>query len=112
MLKAQIIGNLGADAVINQVGDATVINFSIAHNERIKNSDGTIREATTWINCSMWRKAGHSIEVAKYLNRGQQVYIEGTPSVNVFRDSNGQHRPDFKLKVRELKLIGGNNREA
>jgi single-strand DNA-binding protein len=112
MLKAQIIGNLGSDAVVKQIGENTVINFSIAHNERIVNRDGVATEKTTWISCAMWRKSGQSVEVAKYLCRGQQVYIEGTPSVMVFRDESGQHRPDFKVKVRELQLIGSNTGRA
>lgn len=112
MLKTQIIGNVGSDAVVKTVGVSTVINFSIAHNERIVKQDGTAMEKTTWISCAMWRKAGQSIEVAKYLCRGQQVYVEGTPTISVFRDENGNHRPDFKVKVRELQLIGGKNQRA
>lgn len=112
MLKTQIIGNVGADAIVKQVGENNVINFSIAHNQRVVKQDGTVEEKTTWISCAMWRKVGQSTEVAKYLCRGQQVYVEGTPSISVFRDESGAHRPDFKIKVRELQLVGGNKQRA
>lgn len=106
MLKAQIIGNLGSDAVIKEFSDSRVINFSIAYNEKRVDADAVVHETVTWVNCAMWRKRDQSVEVAKYLLKGQQVYIEGIPSAAIYRDKNGSHKPDFRIKVKDLKLIG------
>lgn len=107
-----MIGNLGSDAVIKEFPDKKVINFSLAHNERRVDEDGVVTEKTTWVNCSMWRKLNQSTEVAKYLTKGQQVYVEGLPSVTIYRDSTGEHRPDFRVMVKDLKLIGNTGERA
>ena len=36
MIKLQVIGNLGKDAVVNNVNGKSVINFNVAHTERFK----------------------------------------------------------------------------
>ena len=54
MLKLQLIGNLGQDAVVNNVGGKNVINFSVAHTEKYKNSEGTEVSKTTWVSCAYW----------------------------------------------------------
>ena len=40
MIKLQVIGNLGKDALVNNVNGKTVINFNVAHTERYKDAQG------------------------------------------------------------------------
>jgi len=44
MIKLQIVGNLGKDCITKEVNGKNVINFSVAHTERFKDSTGTQRE--------------------------------------------------------------------
>jgi len=40
MIKLQVIGNLGKDAVVNNVNGKSVINFNVAHTENTRMRKG------------------------------------------------------------------------
>lgn len=105
MLKASVIGNLGADAVVRHTNGNNAIGFSVAHNEKYKDKDGNAHERTIWVNCTIWRERETSL--VNYLKKGQMVYLEGTPSVSVYRNRDGQPTADFSLRVTKLELLGG-----
>jgi len=48
MIKLQVIGNLGKDAVVNNVNGKSVINFNVAHTERFKDAQGVQKDRTTF----------------------------------------------------------------
>lgn len=105
MLKTTVIGNLGSDAVIRHHNGKTAISFSVAHNEKYKDKEGLQHEKTTWLNCTLWRDKETSL--VQYLKQGQLVFLEGTPSISVYRNKNGESVPDFSLNVQNLQLLGG-----
>ena len=78
MIKLQIVGNLGADCIQKEVNGKNVINFSVAHTEKFKDSTGTQRERTTWVECAYWTDR---TAIAPYLKKGQLVFAEGSPEV-------------------------------
>lgn len=104
MLKTTVIGNLGADAVIRHHNGNQAIGFSVAHNEKYKDAQGTVHEKTIWVNCTLWRNKETAL--TNFLKKGQMVYLEGTPSVSVYRNSDGQPAADFALRVTSLQLLG------
>ena len=108
LLKMQVIGNLGRDASIKEHNGKKVINFSVAHTEKYKNSQGVVTEKTTWVECSMWEKGN----VAPYLKQGQLVHIEGTPSVNAYETKDGKPAASLRLAVFGLQLLGGKKEEG
>ena len=44
MIKMQVIGRLGKDCVVNTVNGKNVINFTVAHSEKYKDSQGVLQE--------------------------------------------------------------------
>ncbi|MEJ0102238.1 MAG: single-stranded DNA-binding protein [Bacteroidota bacterium] len=44
MIKMQVIGNLGKDCVVNTVNGKNVINFTVAHTEKYRDSQGNNQE--------------------------------------------------------------------
>ncbi|TMI71054.1 MAG: single-stranded DNA-binding protein [Bacteroidetes bacterium] len=104
MIKMQIIGNLGKDCVVNTVNGKNVINFTVAHTEKYKDSQGNQQEKTTWVDCAYWvdRTA-----VAQYLTKGKQVYVEGQPEARSFQRNDGTPGASLSLRVREIQLLGG-----
>ena len=46
MIKMQVIGRLGKDCVVNTVNGKNVINFTVAHSEKYKDSQGALQEKT------------------------------------------------------------------
>lgn len=105
MLKLQIIGNLGQDAIVRETNSRRVISFSVAHTEKFKGTDGVETEKTTWVNCGLWRNADQSTGVASYLLKGQKVYVEGKPDVEQYV-KDGKTYSYIRLQVSHIELLG------
>ena len=105
MLKAEIIGHLGNDCIVNNVNGKTVVNFSVAHSEKWVTGQGEQKERTVWVSCSYWSE---KTNVANYLKRGTQVYVEGIPDVKLYKDRQGDMIPQFTMRVQSIQLLGGN----
>lgn len=105
MIKTTIVGHIGSDCNLNTVNGRNVINFSVAHSEKFKDAQGNNREKTLWVNCAYWTdKTG----IAPYLKKGTLVYAEGTPDISVYTDKSGKPQAEFKLRVNQVQLLGGN----
>ncbi len=104
MIKMQVIGNLGKDCVVNTVNGKNVINFTVAHTEKYKDSQGNNQEKTTWVDCAYWTDR---TAVAQYLTKGKQIYAEGQPEVRSFTRQDGTAGASLSLRVREVQLLGG-----
>lgn len=110
MLKAILVGNLGRDAEVKQVGDSKVIEFSVAHNERKRDPNtGDFVKETVWVRCSLWRREDQSTNVANYLTKGTAVYVEGDLKTRAYTDREGNQRASIDVRVRNLELIGGSS---
>lgn len=104
MIKMQVIGNLGKDCVVNTVNGKNVINFTVAHTEKYKDSQGNQQEKTTWVDCAYWTDR---TAIAQYLTKGKQVYAEGQPEARSFQRNDGTPGSSLTLRVREIQLLGG-----
>lgn len=104
MIKLQIIGNLGKDCIVKEVNGKNVINFSVAHTERFKDSTGAQRERTTWVECAFWTDR---TAVAPYLKKGQLVYVEGSPEADGYMNKDNQASATLRMRVRDVQLLGG-----
>lgn len=103
MLKLAGIGNLGKDAVINQVNGKNVINFNFAHTNKYTNAQGSTVESTQWVECSYWTdKTG----ITPYLKKGQLVYVEGIPEVTTYLKKDGTTGVSLRLRVGSIQLCG------
>ena len=103
MIKMQVIGHLGKDCVVNTVNGKNVINFTVAHTEKYKDSQGNNQEKTTWVDCAYWTDR---TAVAPYLQKGTQVFVEGTPEVRSFTRNDGTAGASLSMRVREVQLLG------
>jgi single-strand DNA-binding protein len=109
MIKLQVIGNLGKDCLTNQVNGKNVINFSVAHTERYRDSNGLQKDKTTWVECAYWTdRTG----IAPYLRKGTQVYVEGTPEVRTFTRSDGTTGSSLSLRVMSVQLLGSRTEQV
>ncbi len=106
MIKLQVIGNLGKDAVMNTVNGKTVINFSVAHTEKFKDSQGVQKDKTLWVECAYWTdRTG----IAPYLKKGTQVHAEGVPDLRNYTTKEGTPGTSLSLRVLSVQLLGGRN---
>jgi len=108
MIKLQIIGNLGKDCIVKEVNGKTVINFSVAHTEKYKDSQGNPKDKTTWVECAYWTDR---TAVAQYLTKGRTVYAEGSPEADAYTNKEGQAAATLRMRVQNVQLLGGGNRD-
>ncbi|MFB6454402.1 single-stranded DNA-binding protein [Chitinophaga sp. Hz27] len=108
MIKLQLIGHLGRDAMMREVNGISVLNFTIAVNERFKNAAGVLQERTTWVDCSLWERNN----MAPYLQQGTLVYVEGSPRVEGYISNNtGAIGGALRLRVQHLQLLSKRDEE-
>ncbi len=105
MIKLQIVGHLGKDAIVKEVNGKNVINYSVAHSEKYKDAQGVQKEKTTWVECAYW---SDKTAVAPYLTKGTLVYSEGTPEVEAYTNRDGQNSATLRMRVLNLQLLGSN----
>lgn len=103
MIKLQAIGHLGKDCSLNQVGAKNVINFSIAHTEKYKDSAGNPQEKTIWVECAYWTER---TGIAPYLKKGTQVFVDGSPELRTYTKTDGSFGASLTLRVQSLQLLG------
>ena len=109
MIKMQVIGRLGKDCVVNTVNGKNVINFTVAHSEKYKDSQGTLQEKTTWVDCAYWTDR---TAISPYLQKGTQVFVEGQPEARSFQRNDGTPGSSLSLRVREVQLLGSKNENS
>lgn len=104
MIKLQIIGHLGRDCEVKEISGRNVINFSVAHTEKFKDSTGNLQSRTTWVDCAYW---SDRTAIAPYLLKGQLVFVEGSPEADAYTNKEGKAAATLRLRVRDIQLLGG-----
>jgi len=103
--KVILLGHLGKDAETKFTPNGVSrSNFTLATNRRWKDqSTGEWKEMTDWHNVVLWR----SENVANYLQKGKQIYVEGRIENRSWEDKEGQKRYITEIICDELILLGG-----
>ena len=108
MIKLQIVGNLGKDCIVKEINGRNVINFSVAHTEKFKDSQGTQKERTTWVECAYWTDR---TAVAQYLKKGTMVYAEGSPEADGYLNKENQPAATLRMRVQNVQLLGSSRND-
>src|SRR5690349_3853578 len=106
--KVILVGNLGKDAETKFTPSGVAkTNFTVATNRRWKDQQsGEWKEETTWHNVVLWRAEN----LANYLQKGKQVYVEGRIDNRTWEDKEGQKRYITEVVADEVLLLGGGGR--
>ncbi len=103
--KVQLIGNLGQEPeIVNLESGKKLAKFSIATNDYYYNKQGDKITDTQWHNIVAWGKTADIIE--KYVNKGQEVAIEGKLTSRNYEDSEGKKRYITEVVCNELLMLG------
>jgi single-strand DNA-binding protein len=102
MIKLLVIGNLTKDATTNKVGERTVINFTVAHNEKYKDASGEHKSKVTYVDCAYWSE---KTAIVPYLKKGTQVYSEGKPEIKTYSKQDGSTGASFICNVSTVQLL-------
>ncbi len=108
--KVLLIGHLGRDAETKFTpAGAAVTRFSVATNRRWKDQQsGEWKEQTDWTNVSVWRKEN----LANYLVKGTQVYVEGRIQTRSYDDKDGKKVYATDVVADDVILLGGRGGEG
>ncbi len=103
--KVQLIGNLGNNPeIVNLDSGKKLAKFSIATNESYRNAKGETVKETQWHNLVAWGKTADIIE--KYLQKGNEVAIEGKLVNRNYDDKDGNKRYITEVLVNEILMLG------
>ncbi|MBV9762278.1 MAG: single-stranded DNA-binding protein [Acidobacteriaceae bacterium] len=103
--KVILIGNLGRDAETKfTASGASVTRFSVATTRSWKDQQSNEwKEETNWTNVVLWRQEN----VANYLTKGKQVYVEGRLQTRSYDDKDGKKVYATEVVAEEVILLGG-----
>lgn len=109
MLKACLIGNLGADAQVKTANGREFVTFRVAHSWDFTSQDGTVNSGTIWVDC-----IGNNLKgVVAYLKKGTQVYVEGDISLRVYSSKQDRcMKAGLTIHVQSVQLIGGKTEDV
>ena len=103
--KVILIGHLGRDAETSYTpSQVAVTKFSVATSRRWKDqATGEWKEETDWTRVVLWRGEN----VAPYLTKGKQVYVEGRLQTRSYDDKDGKKVWATDVVADEVILLGG-----
>ena len=103
--KVILIGHLGRDAETSYTASQTsVTKFSVATSRRWKDQQsGEWKEETDWTRVVLWRAEN----LAPYLTKGKQVYVEGRLQTRSYDDKDGKKVWTTEVVADEVILLGG-----
>jgi single-strand DNA-binding protein len=108
--KVILVGNLGRDAETRFTPNGTArTTFSVATSRRWKDQQtGEWKEETNWHNIVLWRQEN----LANYLTKGRQVYVEGRLQTRSYEDKEGRKVYTTEVVAEEVLLLGSRAAEA
>jgi len=103
--KVMLIGRLGRDPEMRYTPSGRpVTTFSLATSRTWNTSEGERRTETEWFNVVAW---GSLAEICKqFLNKGQQVYVEGRLQTRHWEDAEGNKHSVTEIVANEMIMLG------
>jgi single-strand DNA-binding protein len=103
--KVILVGNLGRDAETKFTpSGAAVTKFAVATTRSWKDQQSNEwKEETNWTNVVVWRQEN----LANYLTKGKQVYVEGRLQTRNYDDKDGKKVYTTEVVAEEVILLGG-----
>jgi single-strand DNA-binding protein len=103
--KVQLIGRLGQDPEIITFKDGNKIaKFSLATDDSYKDKNGNKIERAYWHNIII--KGGLVNVVENYINKGQEIAVEGKLTNRSYNTETGEKRYVTEIIVNEILLLG------
>lgn len=99
MLRIELIGNLGSNAIIRDANGSRFLSFNVAHS--VKRGDV---ETTTWVGCTM---SFVPERLLPYLVKGQCVYVTGAVALRTYKGRDGSIHAGIDCRVDSVQLVGG-----
>ena len=95
-------GNLTADPELRETTSGKhVVNFTLAHNIRIQNPDGTWEDGETlYQRCVAWNKLAENLSHS--LAKGDSVLVTGNITPNTWTTTEGHKKEETVLRCHDI----------
>lgn len=105
MLKAEMIGNLGADAQVKRGDGYEFISMRVANTEKWKDDSGQEHTETQWIDVT-YQKSDSAL--LPYLKSGVKVFVRGFVRTRVYSsEKDRKMKAGLTISAQEIELCGG-----
>jgi single-strand DNA-binding protein len=109
--KVQLIGYLGQDPELRSFeNDVVRMKGSIATHDRVKTTEGTYDDRTTWHNVVLFNKV--AIRASKILKKGDLVAFEGPLSYHTYTNAEEQPITRAEVIVRDFAYLGSTSAKS
>ena len=102
--KVILLGNIGKDPEVRETKAGNIVNLVMATSEKYTDKSGQKQENTEWHNLVVFGKLADV--VAKYVRKGDKLYVEGSITTRKWEDKEGNTRYNTEIKVRDLTMLG------
>lgn len=100
-----LMGNLTRDPELRTTPNGqSVCSFSLALNRSWKGADGTMQEATDYVDVTAWGPLGENI--AKFVTKGRPVLVSGRLQSRSW-EQDGQKRSKVEVVATDVTFLGG-----
>ena len=103
LARISLIGNVGNDPIIEDVGTNKVAKISIAVNSKTGSGQNQ-QETTNWYRISFWNKQAEII--GQYVRKGSQLYVEGKLTVRDYMKQDGTQAYSMDVYASDFQLLG------
>lgn len=104
--KVILVGRLGQDPELNYTDSGTAVcNMRMATGDSYTNRDGERVDTTEWHDVVAWGKLAEIC--GEYLEKGRQVYVEGSLQTRSWEDRDGNKRYSTEVKARDVVFLSG-----
>ena len=102
--KVILLGRLGADPEMKYLeGGSVIARFNIATSESYTKNGEKITQ-TEWHRIELWDNLAKTAE--QYLQKGDNVYIEGKIRTEEWQDKEGNNRTTLRIRGTNITLLG------
>ena len=110
--KVILIGNVGVDPDVRYMPNGNAVTtLSLATSETWKDKQtGEKKQATEWHKVVFYRELAQV--AAKYLKKGDQVYIEGKIKTRKYTDQGGVERYITEVHATDLRMLGSKKEQG
>mgnify|MGYP001554840719 CR=1 FL=1 len=96
--SVNVIGRLIDNPQLKKVNDSSVVNFTIANNQKFKDT-----EKVNFLKCFAWGKLAELI--AQYCKKGHRIAVNGQIQQRSYDDTNGNKKSIVEISVKECQFL-------
>ncbi len=103
MNTVKLIGNVGREVNVRELGNNKLATFSLATNETYTNKNNELVKNTTWHNIVAWGKAAGVCE--QILSKGKLVSVEGKLNYRSYENKEGKTVYVTEIVVKNIEEV-------